>query len=161
MSSASSVSRIMNACLDCTTSDRASLPMRSDPLADLRDRRRLVTHQRQELADVHALVAHALHVLDDVQERGDESQVARDRGLQGEEREDRLVYLEVAPVDAVVVLHDQRGELDVLVLQGLEGAVELGDDDVEAAHGGRLDLVELLGEVETVVPRHPISRTCR
>ena len=50
-----------------------------------------------------------------------------------EQREDALVDLEVAAVDAVVVGDDHRGELDVLVLERLERAVELLDDEVEPA----------------------------
>jgi hypothetical protein len=55
--------------------------------------RRVVAGQRDELGDVHALVAHPLHVLDDVQERRDEPQVARDGRLQGEQRQHPLVDL--------------------------------------------------------------------
>ena len=86
-----------------------------------------------QLGDVHALVAHALDVLDHVQQRGDEPQVAGHRRLAGEQRQDALVDLEVAAVDAVVVGDDDRGELDVLVLERLERAVELLDDQVEPA----------------------------
>ena len=95
--------------------------------------RRLVARQRDQLGDVHALVAHALDVLDHVQQRRDEPQVARDGRLQREQREDALVDLQVAPVDAVVVGDHHLRELDVLVLERLEHAVELLDDQVEAA----------------------------
>ena len=80
--------------------------------------------QRDQLGDVHALVAHALDVLDDVQQRGDDPQVAGDGRLQREQREDPLVDLEVAAVDAVVVGDDDRRELDVLVLERLDHAVD-------------------------------------
>ena len=83
------------------------------------------------LAIVHALVAHALDVLDHVQQRRDEPQVAGDRRLQREQRQDALVDLEVAAVEAVVVGDDHRRQLDVLVLERLEHAVELVDDQVE------------------------------
>ena len=53
------------------------------------------------------------------------------RRLEGEQRQDPLVHLEVAAVDAVVVGDDERRELDVLVLERLQRAVELLDDDVE------------------------------
>ena len=114
-----------------TTSERAQRPIR---------RTRSSTSSRtggswptsgMQLGDVHALVAHPLDVLDDVQQRGDQPQVARDRRLQREQRQDPLVDLEVAAVDAVVVGDDDRGELDVLVLDRLERAVELLDDEVE------------------------------
>ena len=82
-----------------------------------------------------------------MQQRGDEAQVAGDGGLQGEQREDPLVDLQVAPVDAVVVGDHHLGELDVLVVERLEHAVELLDDDVEAAEGALLELAQLLLEV--------------
>ena len=41
-------------------------------------RRRLEARERQQLADVHALVAHPLDAHDHVQQRGDEAQVAGD-----------------------------------------------------------------------------------
>ena len=100
-----------------------------------RSHRRLVARQRDHLGDVHALVAHALDVLDHVQQRRDQAQVAGDGRLQGEQREDALVHLQVAPVDAVVVGDHHLRELDVLVAQRLEHAVELLDDQVEAAEG--------------------------
>ena len=55
--------------------------------------------------------------------------------LQGEQREDPLVDLQVAPVDAVVVGDHHLGELDVLVVERLEHAVELLDDRCRARRG--------------------------
>ena len=52
--------------------------------------------------------------------------------------------LQVAPVDAVVVVDDHRRQLDVLVQQGLEDAVELLDDDVDAAERPLLERDQLL-----------------
>ena len=69
-----------------------------------------------------------------------QAQISRHRRLQREQREDALVDLEVAPVDAVVVGDHHLGELDVLVVQRLEHAVELLDDQVEAAERVRLEL---------------------
>ena len=87
-------------------------------------------------------------MLDHVQQRRDEPQVAGDRRLQGEQREDPLVDLQVAPVDAVVVGDHHLRELDVLVLERLEHAVELLDDQVEAAERVRSRAAcELLLEV--------------
>ena len=54
-------------------------------------------------------------MLDRVQQRGDESQVARDRGLERQQRQDALVDFEVATVDAVVVVDDDPRQFDVLV----------------------------------------------
>ena len=53
-----------------------------------------------------------------------DAQVGRDGRLQGQQREDPLLDLEIAPVDAVVVVDDDRRQLDVLVLERLERAVE-------------------------------------
>ncbi len=103
---------------------------------------RLVTGQRHELGDVHALVAHPLDAADDVQQRGDDAQIAGDRSLAGEQRENALVDLEVAAVDPVVVGDDHPGELDVLVADRLQRAVKLADDQVEAAERLSLELLE-------------------
>src|SRR5215217_6750827 len=106
-----------------------------DPLHQLRINRRLVAHQRHHLGDVHALVAHPLGVLDHVQQRGDRPQVAGHRRLQREEREDPLMHLEEAAVDPVVVVDDDRRQLDVLVLERLQRAVQRGDHEIERAEG--------------------------
>ena len=55
--------------------------------------------------------------------------------------------LQVAAVDAVVVGDDHPGELDVLVADRLERAVELRDDQVEAAERLLLELLERLTEL--------------
>ena len=122
--------------------------------AHLRQRRehllahgRLVPGEGDQLGDVHALVAHPLDVLDHVQQRGDQPQVSGDRRLQGEQREDPLVDLQVAPVDAVVVGDHHLRELDVLVLERLEHAVELLDDQVKAAQRVGFELLQLLLKV--------------
>jgi hypothetical protein len=83
--------------------------------------------------DVHALVAHSLHVLDHVQQRRYGPQIRGHRSLKREEGEDPLLDLEIAPVDPVVVLDDDRGELDVPSLQCLERPVERRYDQVETA----------------------------
>jgi hypothetical protein len=56
--------------------------------------------------------------------------------------------LEIAPVEAVVVGDDELGELDVLVLQGLDDAIELPEDEVQAAEGAALERRQLLLEVQ-------------
>ncbi len=48
------------------------------------------------------------------------------------------MHLEVAAVDAVVVGDDQLGELDVLVLDRLQRAVERADHHVEATRASRV-----------------------
>ena len=69
----------------------------------------------------------------DVQQRRDEPQIAGDRRLQREQREDALVDLQVAAVDRSSSAMTICGELDVLVLERLHRAVELVDDQVKAA----------------------------
>ena len=55
--------------------------------------------------------------------------------------------LQIATVEPVVVQDHDRGELDVLVVQGLHRAVERADDEVERAEGLRLERLQLLLEV--------------
>ena len=62
--------------------------------------------------------------------------------------QDALVHLEVAAVDAVVVGDDQAGQLDVLVLERLDRAVERRDDHVEPAERLLLEPLKLLLEVD-------------
>src|SRR5256714_617417 len=75
-------------------------------------RGRLRPGEREQLADVHALVAHPLDVLDHLEQRGDQPQVAGDRSLPGEQRKHALVNLEIAAVEAVVVLDHELRQLD-------------------------------------------------
>ena len=93
-------------------------------------------------------------MLDQVQQRRDQPQVAGNRRLPGEQREDALVDLEIAPVEAVVVEDHDRGELDVLVLERLEHAVELLDDHVDPAERGLLEPAQLLLEVLAPLAAH-------
>ena len=118
-----------------------------DALEDRLVDRRLGAVERDQLADVHALVAHPLDVLDDVQQRGDEAQVGGHRRLEREQRQDPLVDLEVAAVDAVVVGDHHRRELGVARLDHLERAVDRLEDEVEPAERRDLELLELLLEV--------------
>ena len=69
--------------------------------------------------------------------------------------------LQVAAVDPVVVGDDQLRQLDVLVLDRLQGAVEGGDDQVEAAQGARLELARAPLGTACASRLGPISRTCR
>ena len=125
-----------------------------DALEHLLVGRRLVADQRQHLGDVHALVAHPLGVLDHVQQRRDGPQVAGHRRLQRQQREDPLVDLEEAAVDAVVVVDHDRGQLDVLVLERLQRAVERVDDEVERAERLLLEAAQLVLEVDARVLGH-------
>jgi hypothetical protein len=107
-----------------------------------------MARERQHLGDVHALVAHALRVLDHVQQRRDRAQVGRHGRLQGEQREHALVDLQVAAVEPVVVQDHDRGELDVLVVEGLHRAVERADHEVERPERLRLERLQLVLEVD-------------
>ena len=82
-----------------------------------------------------------------MQERGDDSQVARHWRLSGQQRQDPLVYLEVAPVDPVVVGHHHPGQLHVLVRDRLERPVELLDHDVQAVERLGLERAQVLAEL--------------
>ena len=112
-----------------------------------------MTGDWDQLGDVDALVAHPLDVLHHVQKRGDQAQVSGHRRLGGEEGEDRLVDLQVAAVDHVVVGDHQLGQLDVLVLDGLDGALERRDHQVEAVQGPSLKPLELLAILEADLVR--------
>ncbi len=52
--------------------------------------------------------------------------------------------LEIATVDPVVIGDHHLGELDVGVLDGLQGPVQRVDDEVETAEAARLQLLELV-----------------
>ena len=116
-------------------------------------RGRLVAGDRDQLGDVDALVAHPLDVLHHVQEGGDQAQVGGHGRLGREQRQDRLVDLQVAAVDHVVVGDHQLGQLDVLVLDRLDGALERRDHQVEAVQGPPLEPLELLAIVEADLVR--------
>ncbi len=61
--------------------------------------------------------------------------------------------LQVAAVDHVVVGDHQLGQLDVLVLDRLDGAIERRDHQVEAVQGPSLEPLELLAIVEANLVR--------
>src|SRR5215211_552868 len=106
----------------------------------------VVAGERDELGDVDGLVAHALDVLDDVQERRHGAQVGGDRRLGRQQGKDALVDLEVAAVDAVVVGDHELGKLDVLGVERFQGTAESGDDQVEATQGCGLEAADLFGK---------------
>jgi len=66
-----------------------------------------------------------------MQQRRDQPQVTRDRGLQRKQRQHALIDLEVAAVDAVVVRDHQGAELHVLLLKRLRHAFHLPHDDTQ------------------------------
>jgi hypothetical protein len=73
------------------------------------------------------------------------------------------VYLQVATVDAVVVEHDQRGQLDVLVMKRLHRPIQGRDDEVQRPERLLLEPLQLFLEVDASGARcgHDASRTCR
>ena len=109
--------------------------------------RRLVARQPHELGDVRTLIAHPLHATDDVQQRRDDPQVAGDRRLPSEQRQHALVYLQVAPVDPIIIGDNHPGQLDVLVADGLERPVELLDHHLKTPERLALELLERFAEL--------------
>ena len=90
-----------------------------------------------------------------MQQRRHHPQVAGHRRLQREQGEQPLVDLQVAPVEAVVVGDDDRGELDVLVLERLQRAVQGRHDHVQRAQRLVLERAQLVLEAEPVgLARH-------
>ena len=96
-----------------------------------------------------------------MQERRDQAQVGGNGRLRGQQGQNRLVDLQVATVDHVVVRDDQLGELGVAMLDRLDGAVELVDDEVEAPESPRLQLLELLvifsASAASAQPNRPLT----
>ena len=106
-----------------------------------------MARQPHEFGDVHALVAHPLDAADDVQQRRDDPQISRDRRLAREQPHRTLVYLQVAPVDPVVVADDHCGQLEILEADRLERAVELLRGHVQTAKRVPLELLERFSEL--------------
>ena len=95
--------------------------------------------QGDELGNRHALVSHALDVLDEVQQRRDQPQV-RHRRLARQQGEDALMDLEVAAVEAVVVHYHHGGGFDVLVLERLRARARgARSSHVNSAESGLLE----------------------
>jgi hypothetical protein len=69
------------------------------------------------------------------------------------EGQDPLLDLQVPTVDPVVVVDDDRRELDVLMLERLERSIQRRDDEVDAPEGLDLQLMELF--VELLAAWHP------
>ena len=107
-----------------------------------------MTRQPPELGDVHALVDAA----DDVQQRRDDPQITRGRRLAREQPHRTLVYLQVAPVDPVVVGDDRCGQLKILEADRLKRAVQLLRGHVQTAKRLLLELLERFSELGGVLP---------
>jgi hypothetical protein len=120
-----------------------------------------VPRQRDQLRDVHALISHPLDVLDHVEYRRDQTEVARHGRLEREQRQDSLVHLQVAAVDEVVLGDHEARQLHVALLQRLQRPVERGDDHVQPFQGALLEDGELVLEVEADPLGHRISPSSR
>ena len=84
-----------------------------------------------------------------MQQRRDDPQIAGDRRLAGQQRQDPLVDLQIATVDPVVVGDDHPGQLDVLVADRLQRAVELLEHQVHPAERLALELLQCFAELVT------------
>src|SRR4051812_20418243 len=109
---------------------------------DLAPHRRLVARQGDELGHRDALVAHPLDVAHEMQQRGEQAQIAGNRALQRQQRQDLLLHRGAAIVDARVIGQDHGDELDVLVLERLNDAIEQREDEVERSQRELLDVGE-------------------
>jgi hypothetical protein len=125
-----------------------------DPADHVLVGRGFVTDDRDQFADVHALVPHPLGVLDDVEQSGDESQIRCHRGLGRQEGDETLVDLEIAAIDAVIVVGDDFRKLDVLVLDCLEGPVERAHDEIESTKGLGFQVVKLFLVLDSDLVSH-------
>ena len=96
-----------------------------------------------------------------MEQRRHDPQIAGHRGLAGQQRKHALVYLEIAPVDPIVVAHDHSGQLDVLVGDRLKRSVELRDDQVHAAQRLFLQPLQLFAELVSCLVGHQLTRTFR
>jgi hypothetical protein len=98
-----------------------------------------------------------------VKQCGDEAQVRRHRRLHGEHRQQPLMDLEVAPVKDVVVRDHVLRQFHVLVLDGLERAVERLNDEVEAVERPRFKRLEVVlvvhpGRLRRFVANRPFRK---
>jgi len=121
---------------------------------------RLVARERHQLSDVHTLITHPLDAAGDVQQRGNDPQIARDRRLTREHRQDALLDVQRSPFDPVTVGDRHPGQLDVLVDRGFHRAIECLDHDLEPIESLALELHQIFTELvatlldpRTVLPR--------
>ena len=82
--------------------------------------------QQVDLGDALGVVAHPLEVGHDVDDRGDDPQVARHRLLGGEETNDCLLDLELQTVNVRVSRDHRAGFVDVPLEHRLHGCRERG-----------------------------------
>jgi NADH dehydrogenase/NADH:ubiquinone oxidoreductase subunit G len=113
-----------------------------------------VAVERDELRHVHALVAHPLDVLDHMQQRRDQPEVAGHWRLERQQRQNALMHLEVAAVDAVVVGDHNPRQLHVVIEHRLKRSVQGGNHEFEPAQRVALELLELFLEVGASGVRH-------
>src|SRR5919201_66160 len=102
-----------------------------------------VRDELRQLRDRDAVVGHSLEVQVDVQDREDEPQIGRDRGLPREQRLDLLLDLEVEAVHVVVERDHLVGQLEVALREGVERTAERPQDERTLLLQARLELVEL------------------
>ena len=82
-----------------------------------------------------------------MQQRRDDPQVTRDRRLACEQRQDALVHLPIAPVDPLILGDDHLGQLDVVLADRFERAVQLLEHHAEALDRLALELPERFAEL--------------
>ena len=83
-----------------------------------------------------------------MQHRQDEPQVGGNGRLPCEQRLDSLLDLEVEPVDVVVEGDHLVGELDVALLESVQGPAQHPEDESALFLEAGLELVELLLEAD-------------
>ena len=104
-----------------------------------------VAHAR-DLGDVAGEVAHALEVTRHAHGGDDRAQVARDRGLSGEQVDRAGVEVVAAVVDGPIALDDPVGELHVRLEEGLGRLADRGGDEPGQLDEVARDLLELVVE---------------
>ena len=111
-----------------------------------------------QLRDVDRLVADPLEVQVHVQDRRDQAEIRRDRGLCGEQRQDPLLDVDIGGVDRVIVLNDLLRQRFVLVRQGLDGVRHRHGGPVSHAQDLALQRRELVMESVTGLVHHQPNR---
>ena len=91
-----------------------------------------------------------------MQHREDEAQVDRDRRLPGEQGLDRLLDLEVAPVDLVVEGDHLVRQLGVCLAERVERAAQRAEDELALLEQARLESVEIFLERDSQ-PNLPVT----
>jgi hypothetical protein len=115
-----------------------------------------VWHQLRQLRDRHAVVGHPLEVQIHVQNREDQTQVARDRRLPREQRLDALLDRDVPLVDVVVERDHLVGQFVVPLLERVERTTKRPEDEVALLVQRRLEQVEVVLECGSH-PNRPVT----